>query len=178
MHVPIDRKMENAKITSIANIINNAFRDQNLNIKENEFLAIILGYLIESLDLGIFPPKRAITYLLNKSMETTKSDPYAELGHHDPLLEIAQFINRTDTLPTRNTELSSVLLKVFQEEFLGSTRRHYKKRDVDKTRYINKIFSSYGFIDTTVIYPDEQVISSKEKKKNKKNKFKKLEGEN
>ncbi|MHA1285395.1 MAG: hypothetical protein ACTSQP_23070, partial [Promethearchaeota archaeon] len=106
--MPIDRKMENAKITSIANIINNAFRDQNLNIKENEFLAIILGYLIESLDLGIFPPKRAITYLLNKSMETTKSDPYAELGHHDPLLEIAQFINRTDTLPTRNTELSSV----------------------------------------------------------------------
>ncbi|MHA1327369.1 MAG: hypothetical protein ACTSRH_08610 [Promethearchaeota archaeon] len=170
----LDKKAENMKIASVTNLINNAFNDYNKNVKENETLSLLLGSIIEDLERGHFPSKLATVYMLSKSMETTKSDPQA-ISDYDPLLEIAQLIVRTDKLPTKDTELQSVLLKEFQEEYLASSRRHNTTRDNDKRTYTMKIFSSYGFIDPTLIYPDYET-SSQNRKQKKKLTFKKAPG--
>lgn len=134
------------------------------NILDNDLLSIFLGRAIASSEQGQTPNKLALTFLLNKSMETTKADPYAEPNTHDPLREMAQFIIQTDMLPTKNKRLHTILLKSYEDDYIGSSRRANRAMYKSDEYYAHKILSSKGFVDLDLLIPNEAAIQ-KEKKR-------------
>ena len=134
------------------------------NILDNDLLSIFLGRAIASSEQGQTPNKLALTFLLNKSMETTKADPYAEPNTHDPLREMAQFIIQTDMLPTKNKRLHTILLKSYEDDYIGSSRRANRAMYTSDEYFAHKILSSKGFVDMDLLIPNEAAIQ-KEKKR-------------
>ena len=108
-------------------------------------------------------------------METTKADPYAEPNTHDPLKEMAQFIIKTDMLPTKNPRLNTILLKCYQDEHLGSSRRANRSMYKSDEYFAHKILSSKGFVDLELLIPTDEAID--EEKKKRKKKFKRRRAE-
>jgi len=107
-------------------------------------------------------------------METTKADPFADPEYHDPLREMAQFIVKTDMLPTKNKRLHTTLLKSYEDEYLGSSRRANRSMYKSDEYYAHKILSSKGFVDLDLLVPSDEAIEQEAKKRLKlKNKFKK-----
>lgn len=153
--------MENIKVQSVASIINNVFSDDNNNISQNELISLIIGFLIEQLDKGIFPSKQFSIYLESKAMEVTKSDPNARPGKYDALLETAQMINTIRMLPRRDVEFEKILLMVFHEEYLKSSRSHFVERDTSKRNHVNELLSSYSFLENTMVLPMKEDKSRK-----------------
>lgn len=162
-----EKKLENAKILSIGKIINNAFRDYRKNTIDNHKLALQLDQFVGQLERGETPTRSEFIYLINKAMEATKSDPDADEGRYDRLQTVGQFILTTMKLPFHFGEFLITLLREFQEELIGSGRRHFHYRDSHWHGYIDKIFSSFEFIEPTTVYP----IGGKGKKKKKSQKI-------
>lgn len=98
-------------------------------------------------------------------METTKADPYAEPNIHDPLREMAQFIIKTDMLPTKNPRLNTILLKCYQDEHLGSSRRANRATHKSDEYYGHKILSSKGFVDLDLLIPSDDAIEEEKTKR-------------
>lgn len=172
--MPTDRKSENAKIQAVTNLVNKIIQAHQKNIFNNDILSIVLGKNIALSEQGINPNKVSLTFLLNKSMETTKADPYADPEHHDPLREMAQFIIKTDMLPTKHKRLHTILLKSYEDEYLGSSRRANRSMYKSDEYYAHKILSSKGFVDLDLLIPSDEAIEQEAKKRLKlKNKFKK-----
>jgi hypothetical protein len=163
----VDKSLENAKILTIGKIINNAFKDYRINAKDNHRLALALDMFIGHLERGETPTRSEFIYLINKAMDTTKSDPNADEGKFDRLQAVGQFILTTIKLPYNMGEFLITLLREFQEEFIGSERRHFHYRDAHWHSYIDRIFSSFEFIEPTTVYPTD-------KKKRFKNKTDKI----
>lgn len=159
--------------------MNKILEAHNKTVLEDDILAIVLGKIIEMSEQGKTPNKPAVTFLLHKSMETTKADPYADPGQHDPLLEMAEFIVKTDMLPTKNKRLNTVLLKCFKKEKLGSSRRASRARYNSDEYYAHKILSAKGFMDLDLLIPSEEAIEAEKNKRQgqKKLKFPKKGGE-
>ena len=163
-----DKSLENAKILSIGKIINNAFKDYRVNATDNHKLALDLDMFVGHLERGETPTRSEFIYLINKAMDTTKSDPNADEGKFDELQAIGQFILTTIKLPYHMGEFLITLLREFQEVFIGSERRRFHYRDSHWHGYIDKIFSSFEFIEPTTVYPTDK----KKKIKNKLGKIK------
>lgn len=142
------------------------------NILDNDLLSIVLGQLISSSEQGKTPNKIALAFLLNKSMETTKADPYADLDKHDPLRETAQLIVRTNMLPTKNKRLDTILFKCYEDEHIGSSRRANRAMYLSDEYYAHKILSVKGFLDLDLLIPSEEAIEEEKKKRLGKNKSK------
>lgn len=149
------------------------------NILDNDLLSIVLGKLISSSEQGRNPNKVAIAFLLNKSMETTKADPYADPDKHDPLQEMAQLIIRTNMLPTKNNRLNTTLLKCYEDEHVGSSRRANRAMYLSDEYYAHKILSAKGFLDLDLLIPSDEAIEEEKKKRlgKKKSKFAKKAGD-
>lgn len=150
------------------------------NISDNDLLSIVLGKIISSSEQGTNPNKVALTFLLNKSMETTKADPYADPDKHDPLREMAQLIIQTDMLPTKNPRFNTILLKSYEDEYIGSSRRANRAMYLSDEYYAHKILSAKGFMDLDLLIPSEEAIEAEKKKRKgekKKLKFPKKGGE-
>ncbi|KKM87038.1 hypothetical protein LCGC14_1272970 [marine sediment metagenome] len=141
-------------IASLSNMINQIFSEYNNNINANDVLALYLDQRVNLLDMGFNIDKRTRTFLLNKAMDTTKSDPYASLGQFDPLKEIGELIIRTSLLPTTHRGLESTLWKLFQKENLGSRKRHAHKRDSVFYNLAEKLVSLLTLVSPGVIYPE------------------------
>lgn len=152
--------------------MNKIIEAHNKTILDSDILAIVLGKLISMSEQGITPNKSAVTFLLHKSMETTKADPYAEPGQYDPLLEMAEFIVKTDMLPTKNKRLNTVLFKCYEKESLGSSRRANRSMYNSDEYYAHKILSSKGFLDLDLLIPSEGAIETEKKKRKGENKRK------
>jgi len=99
------------------------------------------------------------TALINKAMDTTKSDPQIDID--DPLREIGEFIIRKSLLPTKHKRLESTVWKLFEAEFLGSRRRHAHERDYNQRKLSDQILSLHTFISPSVIFPEERTIKKK-----------------
>ena len=163
----IEKKGENAKVTSVTNLVNKII-DGNADIHlNNELLSIILGNLITLAEQGQPPDKVTQTYLMEKSLDTTKADPY--IDEDDPLLEIVQFITYTDLLPTKNNQLDMLLLKVFAGEYFGSSRRANRAMYKSTEHYGHKILSSKGFVDLDLMIPSDNAIEQEKRRRSKKN---------
>jgi hypothetical protein len=98
-------------------------------------------------------------------METTKADPYADPDQHDPLLEMSEFIGKTDILPTKNKKLTTILFKCFGNEYLASSRRARREEYKSEEYYAHKILSSKGFIDLDLLIPSEGAITKEKKRR-------------
>lgn len=159
----VDKSLENAKILTVGKIINNAFKDYRKNTTDNHRLALQLDQFVGQLERGETPTRSEFIYLINKAMDTTKSDPNADEGKFDRLQAVGQFILTTIKLPFHMGEFLITLLREFQEEFIGSERRHFHYRDNHWHFYIDRIFGSFEFIEPTTVYPNEK----KKKIKNK-----------
>ena len=170
--ITADRKSENAKIVSVTNLVNKTNATSQRSIYNNDILSILLGKLISESEQGKPPNKLALSFLLNKSMETTKADPYAEPNTHDPLKEMAQFIIKTDMLPTKNPRLNTILLKCYQDEHLGSSRRANRSMYKSDEYYAHKILSSKGFMDLDLLIPSDEAIQEEKKKRSRERKTK------
>lgn len=144
--------------------MNKILEARKKTVLEDDILAIVLGKIIEISDQGKMPNKSAVTFLLHKSMETTKADPYAEPGQHDSLLETGEFIVTTDMLPTKNKRLNTVLLKCFNKEKLGSSRRANRARYNSDEYYAHKILSAKGVLDLDLLIPSEDAIEAEKNK--------------
>lgn len=144
-----DKKRANT-ISSIANLLNNIFSDYINNIILNNDLAEELDDRVELLDKGF--SLKPDTALINKAMETTKSDPQIDID--DPLREIGEFIVRKSLLPTKHKRLESTLWKLFGGELLGSRRRHAHERDSHLRKESEQILSSHVFMSPGVIFPE------------------------
>lgn len=163
-----DKKFFANTIASISNLLNNIFSDYNDNITENDELAEALDDRVALLDKG-FSIKNDIA-LINKAMDTTKSDPQIDIN--DPLREIGEFIVRKTLLPTKHRRLEATVWKLFEAELLGSRRRHAHERDHHLRRQSEQLLSSHTFISPSVIFPEEgtgkrkrRIIPFKKKKK-------------
>jgi len=133
-------------------LVNNIiFSDYNNNIIENDELAEALDDRVALLDKGF--SVKPDTALINKAMDTTKSDPYIDTD--DPLREIGEIIVRKSLLPTKHKRLESSVWKLFEAEFLGSRRRHAHERDRHLRKESEQILSSHTFISPSVIFPEE-----------------------
>lgn len=137
----------------------------NKTVLESDILSLIQGKIISMSEQGKTPNKPTVTFLLHKSMETTKADPYAEPGQYDPLLEMAEFIVKTDMLPTKNKRLNTILFKCFQKESLGSSRRANRSMHNSDEYYAHKILSAKGFLDLDLLIPSEDAIEAEKKKR-------------
>ena len=84
---------------------------------------------------------------------------------------VGRYILTTLKLPFHFGEFLITLLREFQEELIGSERRHFHYRDSHFHLYIDKIFSSYEFIEPTTVYPT--IENKKKKKKTSKISFRK-----
>ncbi len=142
------------------------------NILDNDLLSVVLGQLISSSEQGRNPNKVTLAFLLNKSMETTKADPYADPDKHDPLREMAQLIIRTNMLPTKNNRFNTILLKCYEDEHVGSSRRSNRAMYLSDEYYAHKILSAKGFLDLDLLIPSEEAIEEEKKKRMGKNKSK------
>ena len=169
----VDKSLENAKILTVGKILNNAFRDYRDNATDNHALALQLDQFVGQLERGEVPTRSEFIYLINKAMDNTKSDPDADEGKYDRLEAVGRFILTTLKLPFHFGEFLITLLREFQEELIGSERRHFHYRDSHFHLYIDKIFSSYEFIEPTTIYPT--IEKKKKKKKSSKISFRKAE---
>lgn len=163
-----DKKLANT-ISSIANLLNNIFSDYKNNIVENNNLAEKLDDRVVLLDKGF--SVEPDTALINKAMETTKSDPQIDID--DPLKEIGEFIVRKSLLPTTHKGLESTMWKLFGGEFIGSRRRHAHERDRHLRKESEQILSSHVFISSGVTFPQvketkkhKRKILSRKKQKN------------
>ena len=153
-----DKRLSNT-ISSMANLLNNIFSDYKNNIIENNNLAEDIDDRVALLDKGFsIEPDTA---LINKAMETTKSDPQIDID--DPLREIGEFIVRKSLLPTKHKRLDATMWKLFGGEFLGSRRRHAHERDRHLRRESEQILSSHVFISSGVTFP--QVKETKKHKR-------------
>jgi len=162
---------ENAKVTAVTNLVNKII-DGDINIHvDNELISIILGHLITKAEQGNPPDKLTQTYVMGKSLDTTKADP--EIDEDDPLLDVVQFINYTDLLPTTNPELNMLLLKVFAGEYFGSSRRANRAMHKSTEHYGHKILSSKGFVDLELMVPSDDAIEQEKRRRFKKHRFSK-----
>lgn len=152
-----DKKFLANTIASISNLLNNIFSDYNDNIIENDELAEVLDNRIVLLDKG-FSVKDDIA-LINKAMDTTKSDPQIDID--DPLREIGDFIVRKALLPTKHKGLEATAWKLFGGALVGSRRRHAHERDHHLRRQSEQILSSHTFISPSVIFPEEGKVKKK-----------------
>lgn len=177
--MPIDHRSENAKIQAVTNLVNKIIAAHQKNISDNDLLSIILGQLISSSEQGRNPNKVTLTFLLNKSMETTKADPYADPDKYDPLREMAQLIIQTDMLPTKNPRFNTILIKCYQDEHVGSSRRANRAMYLSDEYYSHKILSAKGFLDLDLLIPSDEAIKAEKKKRKgeKRPKFPKKGGE-
>lgn len=159
--------------------MNQILRAHQKNISDNDFLSVVLGKIISSSEQGTNPNKVALTFLLNKSMETTKADPYADPDKYDPLREMAQLIIQTDMLPTKNPRFNTILLKSYEDEYIGSSRRANRAMYLSDEYYAHKILSAKGFMDLDLLIPSDDAIEAEKKKRKgeKKIKFPKKGGE-
>lgn len=167
----IDKKMENAKIVTVGKILNNAFADYDNNSTDNNNLALQLDQFVGALERGETPTRLEFTYLINKAMENTKSDPRADEGRYDKLQVIGQFILTTLKLPYHHGDFLITLLREFQEELVGSGRRHFHYRDNHWHNYIDKIFGSYDYIEPMTAFPDDSSAKQTKTKKKRGIKF-------
>lgn len=165
-----DRKHLANTIGSIANLLNNIFSDYKNNIIENDDLAEALDDRVALLDKG-FGIKPDIA-LINKAMETTKSDPQIDID--DPLREIGEFIVRKSLLPTKHRRLEATVWKLFEGELLGSRRRHAHERDRHLRKESEQILSSHVFVSPGITFPEgkatkkhKRKFSLRKKQKNK-----------
>ena len=152
-----DKKFLANTIASISNLLNNIYSDYNDNIIENDDLAEALDDRIALLDKGF--SVKPNTALINKAMDTTKSDPQIDID--DPLREIGEFIVRTSLLPTKRKRLETTLCKLFGGELIGSRRRHAHERDSHLRKESEKILSLHAFISPGVIFPEEGKVKKK-----------------
>lgn len=145
--------------------MNQILRAHQKNISDNDLLSVVLGKIISSSEQGTNPNKVALTFLLNKSMETTKADPYADPDKYDPLREMAQLIIQTDMLPTKNPRFNTILLKSYEDEYIGSSRRANRAMYLSDEYYAHKILSAKGFMDLDLLIPTDEAIEQEKKKR-------------
>ena len=155
-----DKKFLANTIASISNLLNNTFDTYEDNIIENDRLAEDLDDRVFLLDKGY--SVKPNTALINKAMETTKSDPQIDID--DPLREIGEFIIRKSLLPTTRKRLEATVWKLFEAEFLGSRRRHAHERDYNQRKLSDQILSLHTFISPSVIFPEEGEAKKKRKR--------------
>lgn len=148
--MPTDKKLLANTTASIANLLNNIFSDYKNNIIENDNLAEELDIRVGLLDKGFSVEPN--TALINKAMETTKSDPQIDID--DPLREIGEFIVRKSLLPTKHKRLETTVWILLEAEFLGSRRRHSHERDQHLRKESEQILSSHTFISPSVTFPE------------------------
>lgn len=152
-----DKKFIANTIASISNLLNNTFSDYNDNIIENDELAESLEKRVALLEKG--GSVKSDTALINKAMDTTKSDPRIDID--DPLREIGEFKILKNLLPTKHRNLEKTLSIVFEAEFLGSRRRHTHERDFNHRKLSDQILSLHTFVSPSVIFPEERTVKKK-----------------
>lgn len=152
-----DKKFLANTIASISNLLNNTFDAYDDNITENDEIAEALDVRVALLDKGF--SVKPNTALINKAMETTKSDPQIDID--DPLREIGEFIIRKSLLPTTHKRLEATVWKLFEAELLGSRRRHAHERDYNQRKLSDQILSLHTFISPSVIFPEEAKVKKK-----------------
>ena len=155
-----DKKFLANTIASISNLLNSIYSDYNDNIIENDELAEELDDRVALLDKGF--SVNPDTALINKAMDTTKSDPQIDID--DPLREIGEFKILKDLLPTKRKRLETTLSRVFEAEFLGSRRRHAHERDHHLRKQSDLILSLQTFISPSVIFPAEKKTKARKRK--------------
>ena len=133
------------------NSINLFFKEYIQNIVEIKEVA-------DDLDKDIARSKKRgynHSSLINKAMQSTKSDPRAALGKDDPLREIAKAIFRRDLLPTTHKGYKQTLKTIFAERHADSVRVHAHERDNMIYKPLKELISTISVIDSDVIYPEE-----------------------
>ena len=133
------------------NTMNLFFKEYIQNIKEINEVAV-------ELDEDIGRSKRGgynHSFLINKAMQSTKSDPRAALGKDDPLREIAKAIFRRDLLPTTHKGYQQTLKTIFAMKHADSVRVHAHERDNMVYKPLKELISTISVIDSDVIYPEE-----------------------
>ena len=133
------------------NTMNLFFKEYIKNIDEIKEVA-------EDLDEDIGRSKKRgynHSFLINKAMQSTKSDPRAALGKDDPLREIAKAIFRRDLLPTTHKGYQQTLKTIFAMKHADSVRVHAHERDNMIYKPLKELISTISVIDSDVIYPEE-----------------------
>lgn len=155
------KESEAQAIKAAINYINNTRYDEQLNSNWNDVLSILLGEIIDKTEQGFMPGYSALSLVIDKSMETTKKDPYAEPGQYDQLKKWGERIFDLLKLPTRDVSCLNAYLKKFKSVFMGSKRRHYVQDNMDKTEQTSEILQAFSFMRKT--------YEKKEKKESKGN---------
>ena len=133
------------------NTMNLFFKEYNKNIEEIQKVS-------KHLDRNIGRSKRRgynHSFLINKAMQSTKSDPRAALGKDDPLRNISKAIFRRDLLPTTHKGYKQTLEIIFAERHSDSVRVHVHERDNMVYKPLKELISTISVIDPDVIYPEE-----------------------
>jgi len=167
--MPTDKKFFANTIASISNLLNSIYSDYKNNIIDNDELAEALAERVELLKKGFSAEDD--TALINKAMETTKSDPQIDID--DPLRDIGEFKILKKLQPAKHRKLEHTLSVVFEREFTGARRRHAHERDQHLRKESEQILSSYTFISPSVIFPEvketvkhkRKILSIKKQKK-------------
>jgi len=133
------------------NTMNLFFKEYIKNIDE-------INKVAKHLDQNIARAKRRgydHSFLINRAMQSTKSDPRAALGKDDPLRNIAKAIFRRDLLPTTHKGYQQTLEIIFAERHADSVRVHVHERDNMVYKPLKELISTISVIDSDVIYPEE-----------------------
>ena len=132
------------------NSINLFFKEYIQNIEDIKEVA-------EYLDSDIAHSKGGYDHslLINKAMQSTKSDPRAALGKDDPLRKIGQAIFRRDLLPTTHKGYKRTLKIILAMRYSDSVRVHVHERDNMVYKPLKELISTISVIDSDVIYPEE-----------------------
>lgn len=169
--MPVDKQdTENQKIMAVINLINYVLRIYDTNIENNTKLAQKLEHFINLLESGQLPPRAIFTSYINQAMELTKSDPDADEGQIDTLLQWGQMIIKTLKLPVVDPKWLLTCTLQFLETLLASQRRHHHYRDLHMHDLTDKILSSYGVMDQVSVFPNKPG-GGKKKETEKKRKF-------
>ena len=135
-----------------------AINTMNLFFKEYIQNIVEIKEVAEYLDNDIAPSKKGgynHSFLINKAMQSTKSDPRAALGKDDPLRKIAQAIFRRDLLPTTHKGYKRTLKIILAMRHSDSVRVHVHERDNMIYKPLKELISTISVIDSDVIYPEE-----------------------
>ena len=131
----------------------------NLFFKEYLQNIIDVNNVAEQLDKDIALSKKGAykhSSLINKTMQSTKSDPRAALGKVDPLRIIAKAIFRQDLLPTTHRGYKRTLKIILAMRHADSVRVHVHERDNMIYRPLKELISTISVVDSDVIYPEEE----------------------
>lgn len=154
---------EHIKARELAiNSMNLFFKEYIKNIDDINQIATDLDEIIAR------SKKRSYNHssLINRAMQSTKSDPRAALGKDDPLREIGKAIFRRDLLPTTHKGYQQTLNTIFAMRHADSVRVHAHGRDNMIFKPLKELISTISVIDSDIIYPEEnQKLDDKPMKK-------------